>query len=37
MLIWIKKVATLANKSELKAEQDIIAKLQAFDSSCFTS
>ena len=26
-----KKVAKLANKTELKAEQDVIAKLQPFD------
>ena len=30
-----KKVATLATKSELKADQDKIIKLQAFDSSYF--
>ena len=30
-----KKVATLATKAELKAEQDKIVKLQAFDSSYF--
>ena len=30
-----KKVATLATKSELKAEQDDIIKLQNFDSSYF--
>ena len=30
-----KKVATLATKSELKANQDKIIKLQAFDSSYF--
>ena len=34
MLIYIKKVATLATKAELKSEQDKI-KLQAFDSSYF--
>ena len=33
MLIQIKKVATLATKAELKAEQYKIIKLQAFDSS----
>ena len=31
----IAKVATLATKAELKAEQDKIIKLQAFDSSYF--
>ena len=31
------KVATLATKVELKAEQDKIVKLQAFDLSCFCS
>ena len=30
-----KKVAALATKAELKAEQDEILKLQAFDSSYF--
>ena len=30
-----KKVGTLATKAELKAEQDKIAKLKAFDSSYF--
>ena len=30
-----KKVATLATKAELKAEQEKIIKLQAFDSSYF--
>ena len=30
-----KRVATLAKKAELKAEQDKITKLQAFDSSYF--
>ena len=30
-----KKVATLATKAELKAEQDKIIKLQTFDSSYF--
>ena len=30
-----KKVATLATKAELKAEQDKIIKLEAFDSSYF--
>ena len=30
-----KKIATLATKAELKAEQDKIIKLQAFDSSYF--
>ena len=30
-----KKVATLATKTELKAEQDKLTKLQAFDSSYF--
>ena len=35
MLILIKKVATVATKAELKAEQDKIKKLQAFDSSYF--
>ena len=30
-----KKVATLAKKAELKAEQNKIMKLQAFDSSYF--
>ena len=32
---WNKKVATLATNAELKAEQDKIIKLQAFDSSYF--
>ena len=35
MFIWIKKVAALATKAELKAEQDKIIKLKAFDSSYF--
>ena len=30
-----KKVATLATKTELKAEQDKLTKLQAFDSTYF--
>ena len=30
-----KKVATLATKAELKAEPDIIVKLQAFDSNYY--
>ena len=30
-----KKVATLATKAELKAEQDKITKLEAFDSGYF--
>ena len=30
-----KKIATLAAKVELKADQDKIVKLQAFDSTCF--
>ena len=30
-----KKLATLATKAELKAEQDKISKLQAFDLSYF--
>ena len=30
-----KKVATLATKTELKAEQDKLTNLQAFDSSYF--
>ena len=30
-----KKIATLAKKAELKAEQDEIVKLQAFRSSYF--
>ena len=34
-MIWIKKVATLATKTELKEEPDKIVKLQAFDSSDF--
>lgn len=33
MLIQIKKVSILARKSKLKAEQDKITKLQAFDSN----
>ena len=32
-----KKVTTLATKGEIKAEQDKIIKLQAFDSSYFQS
>ena len=35
MLIYIKKLETLATKAKLKAEQDKIIKLKAFDSSCF--
>ena len=35
MLIQIKKVATLATKADLNAEQDKVTKLQAFDSSYF--
>ena len=35
MLIQIKKVATLATKTDLNAEQDKVTKLQAFDSSYF--
>ena len=35
MLIQIKKVVLLATKAELKAEQDKIIKLQAFNSICF--
>ena len=35
MLIYVKKVATLATKAELKAKQDKIVKLQALDSSYF--
>ena len=31
------KLATLATKAELKAEQDKIMKLQGFDSHCFRS
>ena len=39
-MIWIKSLAAnyqqkLAGKAELKAEQDKIVKLQAFDSSHF--
>ena len=37
MLIYVKKVATLATNAELKAEQDKIVKLQALDSSYFRS
>ena len=37
MLIYIKKMATLATKSKLKAKQDKIVKLPAFDSIYFWS
>ena len=30
-----KKIAILGTKAELKAEQDKIIKLQAFDATCF--
>ena len=36
ILIQEKKIATLVTKAELKAEQDKIVKLRAFDSSYFS-